>query len=73
MKSTDSSNILFWPKVISAEIASFGRITERGESRKAETETCFGRNFWPKPNRNSIRLTTNFKPLAQVRPLVIKY
>ena len=50
--------------VISAETASFGRktcfgrITERGESRKAETETYFGRNFRPKPNRNSIRLTT---------------
>ena len=53
--------------VILAETASFGRktcfgrITERGESRKAETETCFGRNFRPKPNRNSIRLTTKFK------------
>ena len=44
--------------VILAETASFGRITKRGESRKAETETCFGRNFRPKPNRNSIRLTT---------------
>ena len=50
--------------VILAETASFGRkmcfgrIAEREESRKAETETCFGRKFRPKPNRNSIRLTT---------------
>ena len=42
--------------VISAETTSFGqkmyfgRITEREESQKAETETYFGRNFMPKPN-----------------------
>ena len=56
--------------VISAETASFGRITERGESRKAETETCFGRNFWPKPNRNSIRLTTILKVLLPIPFLI---
>ena len=61
--------------VILAETASFGRktcfgrITERGESRKAETETCFGRNFRPKPNRNSIRLTT--KPEDGLEMLVL--
>ena len=50
--------------IISAETPSFGRktyfgrIAERDESRKAETETYFGRKFRPKPNRNSIRLTT---------------
>ena len=55
--------------VISAETASFGQktcfglITEIGESRKAEIETCFGRNFRPKPNRNSIRLTTSLDEL----------
>ena len=56
--------------VISAETASFGRITERGESRKAETETCFGRNFRPKPNRNSIRLTTTLATAFDSPPKV---
>ena len=45
--------------VISAETPSFGRIAEREESWKAKTEIYFGRKFLPKPNRNSIRLTTS--------------
>ena len=61
-----------------AEIDCFGRkkcfgpITERGESRKAETETYFGRNFRPKPNRNSFGLTTTQEERRRTRWTISK-
>ena len=33
--------------------------TETDKSRNTKTETYFGQNIWPKPNRNDIRLSTN--------------
>ena len=32
--------------------------TETDKSRNTDTETYYGREIWPKPNRNDIRLST---------------
>ena len=45
-------NKVFWPKA------------EKEESQNTETETCFGQNFWPKPNRNCFGFPTTSITMA---------
>ena len=40
--------------------------TETDKIRNTETETYFGRNIWPKPNQNDIRLSTRCYEYAEL-------
>ena len=48
-----------------ADIACFGWITKTAENQNTVTETYFGWNFWPKPNRNSFGLPTTLPPMPK--------